>query len=115
ASYDRATPVNAAYLVPHGTMRYEVQGAARRPPEQDELAAMRRLVEAGLEDRAAGLASGLEYVPGRYGGASELPYRCAPAATRPCARGCARSGPTTCGRESGWRACSTRTGRGPRG
>jgi N-acyl-D-amino-acid deacylase len=83
ASYDRATPVNAAYLVPHGTIRYEVLGAARRPPEPDELAAMRRLVEEGLEDGAAGLSSGLEYVPGKYGDASELTYLCAPLGTRP--------------------------------
>jgi N-acyl-D-amino-acid deacylase len=83
ASYDGATPVNAAYLVPHATVRYEVLGAARRAPDGDELAAMRRLVEEGLDDGAAGLSSGLEYVPGRYADAAELAYLCAPLGARP--------------------------------
>jgi N-acyl-D-amino-acid deacylase len=83
AGYDGATPVNAAYLVPHATVRYEVMGAVRRPADGDELAAMRRLVEEGLDDGAAGLSSGLEYVPGRYADAAELAYLCAPLGARP--------------------------------
>ncbi|OLB67306.1 MAG: N-acyl-D-aspartate/D-glutamate deacylase [Actinobacteria bacterium 13_2_20CM_2_72_6] len=83
ATYDRATPLNAAYLVPHATVRYEVLGAARRAPDGDELAAMRRLVEEGLDDGAAGLSSGLEYVPGKYADAAELAYLCAPLGARP--------------------------------
>ncbi len=83
AGYDRATPVNAAYLVPHGTVRYEVLGAARRPAEPGELAAMRALVEEGLADGAVGLSSGLEYAPGRYADAAELAYLCAPLGRRP--------------------------------
>jgi N-acyl-D-amino-acid deacylase len=83
AGYDGATPLNAAYLVPHGTVRYEVLGAARRQPDRDELTAMRRLVEEGLDDGAVGLSSGLEYVPGRYADAAELAYLCAPLGARP--------------------------------
>jgi N-acyl-D-amino-acid deacylase len=78
AGYTGATPVNAAYLVPHGTIRYEVMGAAARPAQPEELARMRQLVEAGLADGAVGLSSGLEYAPGRYADAAELGYLCAP-------------------------------------
>ncbi len=83
AGYDRATPVNAAYLVPHGTVRYEVLGPAARPARPEELDAMRALVEAGLADGAVGLSSGLEYAPGRYADATELAYLCAPLGRRP--------------------------------
>src|SRR5205814_1128437 len=83
ATYDRATAVNTAYLVPHGTVRYEVLGPAPRAAGPDELAAMRTLVEAGLADGAVGLSSGLEYAPGRYGDADELAYLCAPLGDRP--------------------------------
>ena len=83
ATYEGATPVNAAYLVPHGTVRYEVLGPVDRAAGPEELAAMRRLVEAGLGDGAVGLSSGLEYAPGRYGDAAELAYLCAPLGTRP--------------------------------
>src|SRR5207253_8760243 len=78
STYDKAAPVNTAYLVPHGTVRYEVLGAAPRAAGPDELAAMRRLVEQGLEDGAVGLSSGLEYAPGRYGDEAELAHLCAP-------------------------------------
>ncbi|WP_449061278.1 N-acyl-D-amino-acid deacylase family protein [Planomonospora algeriensis] len=71
ASYDRATALNTVYLVPHGTVRHAACG---------DPAAMLRLVEQGLEDGAAGLSSGLEYVPGRYGDAAELAALCAPVA-----------------------------------
>ncbi len=82
-TYDRTAPVNTAYLVPHGTVRYEVLGAVPRAAGPDELAAMRRLVEQGLADGAVGLSSGLEYAPGRYGDEAELAYLCAPLGRRP--------------------------------
>ncbi|GIH94639.1 amidohydrolase family protein [Planobispora siamensis] len=71
ASYDGATALNTVYLVPHGTVRH----AAGADP-----AAMLRMVERGLEEGAAGLSSGLEYIPGRYGDAAELAALCAPVA-----------------------------------
>ena len=40
AAYDRRVPLNTAYLMPHGTIRYEVMGAARRAPSDDELGRM---------------------------------------------------------------------------
>jgi N-acyl-D-amino-acid deacylase len=80
ATYDRRVPLNTAYLIPHGTIRYEVMGPARRPPSEDELAAMTGMVESGLADGAVGLSSGLEYAPGRFAHADELAALCAPVA-----------------------------------
>ena len=51
-------------------------------PTADELAAMVDLVERGLDEGAAGLSTGLEYVPGRYADAAELAALCQPAAAR---------------------------------
>jgi N-acyl-D-amino-acid deacylase len=72
AGYTGRTALNTAYLVPHGTVRYEVMGAADRAATPDELARMRRLVEDGLADGAVGLSTGLEYAPGRYADTAEL-------------------------------------------
>ncbi|WP_067129108.1 N-acyl-D-amino-acid deacylase family protein [Microtetraspora malaysiensis] len=76
--YDRATAVNTAYLLPHGTIRFDVMGAAERAPDAAELRAMRERVERGLSEGAAGLSSGLEYAPGRYADAAELAHLCEP-------------------------------------
>jgi N-acyl-D-amino-acid deacylase len=81
-SYAGSTALNAAYLLPHGTIRYEVMGAAARPAGEVELATMERLVRQGLDEGAAGLSSGLEYAPGRYADARELAVLAAPAAER---------------------------------
>ncbi|WP_021593557.1 N-acyl-D-amino-acid deacylase family protein [Actinomadura welshii] len=78
AGYDRAVPLNTVYLMPHGTIRHGVLGTARRAPEPGELAAMRDQVERGLADGAAGLSTGLEYVPGSYADAAEIGALCAP-------------------------------------
>jgi N-acyl-D-amino-acid deacylase len=80
ATYDRSVPLNTAYLIPHGTIRHEVMGPARRAASDDELAAMRVMVERGLGDGAAGLSTGLEYAPGRYASEAELAALCAPVA-----------------------------------
>jgi N-acyl-D-amino-acid deacylase len=80
AGYDRRVPLNTSYLLPHGTIRYEVMGAARRAPSDDELTRMRAMVERGLGEGAAGLSTGLEYVPGSYAAVAELAALCAPVA-----------------------------------
>ncbi|MFF4775529.1 amidohydrolase family protein [Microtetraspora fusca] len=76
--YDHATAVNTAYLLPHGTIRFDVMGAAERAPDAAELRAMRERVERGLSEGAAGLSSGLEYAPGRYADTAELAHLCEP-------------------------------------
>ncbi|MBF8189409.1 amidohydrolase family protein [Nonomuraea sp. K274] len=76
--YDRAVALNTTYLLPHGTIRYDVMGPSPTEPSRDELAAMLRHVERGLSEGAAGLSSGLEYLPGRHASAAELAALCAP-------------------------------------
>ncbi len=69
---DAGAPVNAAYLVPHGTVRLAVLGAENRAPDDDELADMCALVDAGMRDGAVGMSAGLTYTPGMYADDAEL-------------------------------------------
>ena len=71
---------NVAVLASHGTIRYRFAGTADRPLEPAELAAARDDVERVLADGAAGLSSGLEYVPGRFATVGEIAALAAPLA-----------------------------------
>ncbi|MFF5548367.1 N-acyl-D-amino-acid deacylase family protein [Streptomyces olivaceoviridis] len=73
---DRGIAVNAAYLIPQGTVRALVVGWEDREPTPDELDRMRRLVAEGLEQGAVGLSSGLTYTPGMYAQDAELTELC---------------------------------------
>jgi N-acyl-D-amino-acid deacylase len=73
---DRGIAVNAAYLVPHGTLRMIAMGYDDRPPSGAELAHMKRLLAAGLEQGAVGLSAGLTYTPGMYANDDELASLC---------------------------------------
>jgi N-acyl-D-aspartate/D-glutamate deacylase len=64
--------VNAAQLVPHGSVREEVLGMADRAPSAAELEQMRSLVRAGMEEGAFELSSGPFYAPGSFSETSEL-------------------------------------------
>ncbi|MFF0967916.1 N-acyl-D-amino-acid deacylase family protein [Streptomyces sp. NPDC003703] len=68
--------VNAAYLIPQGTVRALAVGWEDRPAAPDELERMRRLVAEGLEQGAVGLSSGLTYTPGMYAEDAELTELC---------------------------------------
>ncbi|MFC5718963.1 amidohydrolase family protein [Streptomyces gamaensis] len=68
--------VNAAYLVPQGTVRMLAVGWEDRPATDDETARMRQLVAEGLEQGAVGLSSGLTYTPGMYASDAELAELC---------------------------------------
>ncbi|MBK0296378.1 N-acyl-D-aspartate/D-glutamate deacylase, partial [Bacillus sp. S34] len=59
-----------------GTVRHEVIGDDDRPATPAELEAMRTLVCQGLAEGAAGLATGLDYVPGLYADTAELAALC---------------------------------------
>ncbi|MFI1503514.1 amidohydrolase family protein [Streptomyces sp. NPDC020597] len=72
----RGIAVNAAYLVPQGTVRALVVGWEDRPATPRELDRMRRLVAEGLEEGAVGLSSGLTYTPGMYADNAELEALC---------------------------------------
>lgn len=68
--------VNAAYLVPQGTVRMYAVGWDDRPATAEELARMRQLVAEGMEQGAVGMSSGLTYTPGMYAKDSELAELC---------------------------------------
>jgi len=73
---DEGIAVNAAYLVPHGTLRMCAMGVEDREPTGEELAQMKRLLAEGLEQGAIGLSSGLTYTPGMYADDEELVALC---------------------------------------
>ncbi|SDL62742.1 N-acyl-D-amino-acid deacylase [Glycomyces sambucus] len=72
----RGIAVNAAYLVPHGTVRMLAMGWDDRPPTPAELDDMRAQVAQGMEEGAFGLSAGLSYTPGMYAGTAELVALC---------------------------------------
>jgi N-acyl-D-amino-acid deacylase len=76
ARFDGRVAINAAYLVPHGTVRMVVMGSDDRPPTTAELEEMKSLLRQGLEQGAVGLSSGLTYAPGMYADDDELVELC---------------------------------------
>ncbi|MDR0417212.1 MAG: D-aminoacylase [Propionibacteriaceae bacterium] len=76
ARLDQGIACNAAYLVPQGTLRQMVVGGENRPATAGELARMRALLSAGLEQGAVGMSSGLTYTPGMYADTAELVALC---------------------------------------
>ncbi|MEU9332382.1 D-aminoacylase [Streptomyces sp. NPDC048290] len=73
---DRGIAVNAAYLIPQGTVRALAVGWEDRAPTATELGRMKRLVAEGLEQGAVGMSSGLTYTPGMYAEDAELTELC---------------------------------------
>ncbi|MFB7246876.1 N-acyl-D-amino-acid deacylase [Streptomyces populi] len=68
--------VNAAYLVPQGTVRMLAVGWEDREATPRELDRMRQLVADGLREGAVGMSSGLTYTPGMYARDAELTALC---------------------------------------
>jgi N-acyl-D-amino-acid deacylase len=68
--------VNAAYLVPHGTLRLCAMGYDDRAPTKAELGYMKQLLAAGLEQGAVGLSAGLTYAPALYADDDEIVALC---------------------------------------
>src|SRR6266849_4945969 len=65
--------LNVATLIGHGTVRSKVMGDAEtRAPTAEELAKMKLLVEQAMKDGAAGLSTGLIYVPGTFAKTEEI-------------------------------------------
>ncbi|MDT9698847.1 D-aminoacylase [Streptomyces sp. P17] len=73
---DRGIAVNAAYLIPQGTVRALAVGWEDREATPQELDRMRQLVAEGLEQGAVGMSSGLTYTPGMYAKDAELTGLC---------------------------------------
>ncbi|WP_030895575.1 N-acyl-D-amino-acid deacylase family protein [Streptomyces sp. NRRL F-5053] len=72
----QGTAVNAAYLVPQGSVRMLAVGWDDRPATAGELARMKQLVAEGMEQGAFGMSSGLTYTPGMYASDAELTELC---------------------------------------
>ncbi len=72
--------VNFATLVGHGTVREVAVGYDDRPPTDEELDEMRRLVAEAMEAGAFGVSSGLIYPPGCFGTTEEVIELCKVAA-----------------------------------
>lgn len=64
--------INQALLLGQGTLRQNAIGLVDRPLTPDELADVLRAVEAGLDQGAFGLSTGLEYTPGSYTPTEEI-------------------------------------------
>jgi len=64
--------INHAMLLGQGTLRESVIGDVDRPLSADEMKAVLRSVEEGLEQGAFGLSTGLEYTPGRFTPTEEI-------------------------------------------
>ncbi len=62
---------NAAYLIPHGSVRVSVMGMADRAADAEERGRMADLVRQGMEEGAWGLSTGLWYSPMSYADAAE--------------------------------------------
>ncbi|MFI7504432.1 amidohydrolase family protein [Streptomyces sp. NPDC049687] len=73
---DRGIAVNAAYLIPQGTVRALAVGWEDREATPQELDRMRQLVAEGMEQGAVGMSSGLTYTPGMYAKGAELTELC---------------------------------------
>ncbi|WP_406862817.1 D-aminoacylase [Streptomyces sp. HUAS MG47] len=73
---DRGIAVNAAYLIPQGTVRMYAMGWENRTATPGELLRMRQLVAEGMEQGAVGMSSGLTYTPGMYAPDAELTELC---------------------------------------
>ncbi len=73
---DEGIAVNAAYLVPHGTIRMMTMGQEDRPPSSAELDSLRQLLATGMEEGAVGMSTGLTYAPAMYADDDELVALC---------------------------------------
>jgi N-acyl-D-amino-acid deacylase len=72
--------VNVASFVGATTVRVHEIGYDDRPPTEEELARMRRLVAEAMADGALGVGSALIYTPGTFASTDELVALCATAA-----------------------------------
>ncbi len=63
---------NIAFFAGHNWTRKQVLGLENRAPDNDELQAMRDLVEQSMQQGAMGFSTGLLYVPGHYAETDEI-------------------------------------------
>ena len=63
---------NVGFFAGHTWIRKQVLGMENRPPDHDELQAMREYVEASMQQGALGLSTGLLYVPANFAETEEI-------------------------------------------
>ena len=68
--------LNYATHVGQGNIRGKVVGFDDRPPTENQLAEMKRIVEENIKAGALGLSTGLEYSPGSYAKTDEIVELC---------------------------------------
>lgn len=73
---DQGIAVNAAYLIPQGTVRAMVCGFGDVQATPEQAAAQQDLIRQGMEQGAVGMSSGLTYTPGMYADDAELAGLC---------------------------------------
>ncbi|AHH99846.1 N-acyl-D-amino-acid deacylase family protein [Kutzneria albida] len=73
---DQGIAVNAAYLVPQGSVRMLHVDWSDRAPTESELDAMKSTVDEAMAQGAFGMSSGLTYTPGMYADTGELVELC---------------------------------------
>ncbi len=81
-------PLNIAPLAAHGAIRCAVKGAAPGIASDDEIVAMKALVQEALDAGAFGLSAGLIYPPGMWADTDELVALCEPVAASDGVFGC---------------------------
>jgi len=73
---EKGMALNYSTLVGQGAIRGAAMGFNDRPPSQEELEKMKRMVAENIEYGAVGLSTGLEYSPGSYAKADEIIELC---------------------------------------
>ncbi|MFE9658721.1 amidohydrolase family protein [Streptomyces sp. NPDC005955] len=73
---NRGIAVNAAYLIPQGSLRMLAVGWEDRAPTPAELDLMRAETAKAMREGAVGMSSGLTYTPGMYAQDAELTALC---------------------------------------
>lgn len=66
------TGTNIVHLIGHNRIRNKVMGMDNRESTTGELEEMKKLIIIGLEGGAAGISTGLFYIPGSYSATSEI-------------------------------------------
>ena len=69
---EKGTGINIATLVPQGSVRERVMQNEMRAPKPEELKKMQEIAEAGMEQGAWGISSGLQYIPSAFAKTDEL-------------------------------------------
>jgi N-acyl-D-amino-acid deacylase len=77
---EKGMALNYSTFVGQGSIRGAAMGFNDRPPSQEELEKMKKMVEENIRWGAIGLSSGLEYAPGSYAKADEIYELCKVAA-----------------------------------